>query len=444
MAAFERRWVLRLGGVAVLLALLMVPFYGPVWRYLITLEPQTFEWRVASYASRASLLAFAVGVPFCGWRLWLSVADRLSGRRTVSWGAAALALAVQFACVGAERVERVHWYAAEGAKRRLAPFTLPRAMLFWQTDDRRESWPRDKRVIVLLGSSQLAFAVDARAAETALPGSVLVTRSLPGFSITQYLQVADPLAERGAADVVCWISEFDVFREKRLPVNRLRYLAGGRSTVAMAGLLGPAGCFGQRGELADLATAVVLPQWRDRDTIREVAFDLWWPKLQSVEAMPVSGRDGQRHFNVEQQRANIRASIARTGMVEFNFASFEAFARRLKERGVRLHVFEGHTNIRPLSPELVAYRGEVRTRLQRLAGTIGFEYVSETRMPVFAESDFCDVYHLGEKGRAKFTAFLVERLGPSPATRAGGRADGMPDGMAAAHIPANERVGPAR
>jgi hypothetical protein len=415
---FEGRMACLLGAAVTLLLLSALPFYGPTWRYLITLQPQNFRWWLGAYASPAPALPVLAGLVFCAWWLWVRcLAGRVTPRRGAWVAATVLALLFQILFIGLWRVDRFRWYLVEMAKPRLESFTLPRSVVFWRAADLRERWPHDKRVVVLVGSSQMNFAVDIPAVRESLPDTIVVARTLPGFGINQYLQVVDRLADKGATDLVCWISEFDAFREKRLPVNRLRYTAGARSTCTFAELLGPARSFANRSELADLATAAVLPQWCERDTISRVAFDFWWLKTQSTQAMPVSEDNGKSDFDRERQRENVRASITRTGMVEFNFGSFESFARRAKVRGLRLHVFEGQTNIMPLSPELASYRCEVRAHLRAMAQKMDFEYVDESQMPAFSETDFCDVYHLGEKGRAKFTAFLVGRLGAHGAPR---------------------------
>jgi hypothetical protein len=303
---------------------------------------------------------------------------------------------------------RAQWFFIETSKIRLAPTTFPRALMFWRGSDLKETWPRGNTV-ALLGSSQMNFAVDQDRLQTALPEKTVAKRALPGLGIMQYALLGDQLIERGASCAVCWISDFDAFREEAIPANRLRYFATLKNTRELAQVLGIAESWRNRGALADMFAAALCPLWRDRDVISRVAKDFWRP-LGRMNAMDDPSTGSNPSGSHDKQGAHLERLIRRTRLLEANFRSFNRFADTLSNHGVALVVFEGHTNPEAMANVNPAFRSETRQRIHRMAGIAGFTYVDETDMPALTAADFQDAYHLNDEARKRFTLYLADFL----------------------------------
>jgi len=417
----ERRaaaWACRLIPVAAVLAL---PFLRTGAAYLVNLRPpdRLADWRGALTVRPMAFAALLCLLPLVWW-LGVLLEKRRPGRvlRRVPVAAALAVLAVGGLCVAFEQ-RRVQWFCLEAARVRIKRNSFARNVINWKYDSLTHVPKPGKPLVVLLGSSQMESAVDEHLLAEGLPGVRVKKKWLRGFSIVQYLVVAPEVLEQRPAAIVCWLSEFDAFREERLPTNRLALFSRPATLATLASTLGPAECWLNRAELADMAFAALVPLWRDRDLLRVFFRRFWW-RLPEVEPKP------RMADVIARERENIRRAVRRTRLVEANFRSFRRFAEVVTAHGVRLFVFEGSTHPDGTSIYDPSFRPETRRRLERMAREVGFEYVPEERMPRFSRADFRDIYHLNTLARARFTRFLGRwlrtRLTPSPASMAVGAA----------------------
>jgi hypothetical protein len=322
------------------------------------------------------------------------------------------------------------WRFVEWAKIRTPNSSFARNTLQWEIRD-FEQGPTiagSAHLVGLLGSSQMNLGTDLDLLSRHAPGLRFEKMCLAGFGPLQYLWLKERFIERRFDTIVCWLSEFDFFREDELPVNRLRWAAnmegcrrlwhavdrpvfavGPRILCIQQGLNWTQTANDHwefRGDYADLALAALIPLWRHRDHMRRVAFNYWWnASLSSPVPVTISA---ESQLLIAQE--NLRQNIGRKRLVDANFLAFEQFVRTMKEHQIDVIVCEGTTH--PLATAVYddAFRIETRNRLAKMAETVGFTYFESSQMPQFTKSDFADPYHLNDEGRTRFSVYLAEIL----------------------------------
>lgn len=376
--------------------------------YLVTLRTPECLWRWGDVLRPSLVLGAACvcALPFV-WLAGVRAEMRRADRPRVAFAFAAVS-AVVTATIAAVLFASAwpRWLFLEAVKVRSEPFSFARSLAFWQRD--AQEWqPASGRVSTfLVGSSQMNFAVDAEMLSRQLPQVRVQKRCLPGFGVMQYAMVAPELLDRRADIVVCWLSEFDTFRDDRVPANRLRAFARWPQVWRLSLTLGQRESWRNRVEMSDLALASLMPFWRDRDLLRRLALHFWWRGQDGAQGQPPKWMGG----DADRQRANLARSIRRTRLVAANFRAFRSFVRHVTSRGIRVLVFEGATNALYTSAYDPRFRVETRERLQDMAREERFVYVDEGQMPVFGAGDFCDAYHLNRQARRRFTTYLATRL----------------------------------
>lgn len=301
-------------------------------------------------------------------------------------------------------IPKARWLFLEAAKVRATRFSLQRSYAFWQRDS-MDFVPGNKTSILLVGSSQMNFAVDDEYLASLLSDSQVVKKSLPGFSIMQYDAITDEILHLKPSIVACWLSEFDTFRDQRIPANRLRYFADFPYAIRMIKALGPYHSWKNRTELADIFLGSMLPFWRERDLWRNFLFLFWWDA--SAGEKNSNDRQFDQNIGIMNARVNMARQIKETELVDANFKIFEMFAEALRNYHVRLYVFEGQSN--PLVTDVypIRYRRETRQRFVEMARRQGFQYITQDEIPRYGPEDFVDGYHLDQEASRSFTRFLA-------------------------------------
>lgn len=384
-----------------------LPFLGRIAVFLVTLQwPAASLSCDAAFALRILVAAICVLSLPALWLLLLETERSISAPTFVRAPVAplvALTFVIGFSAV--VQHPPVRWFFLEAAKVRAEQFSFIRSVVCWQRDAMDYAHSQNAANLVLVGSSQMNSAVDLDLLPALLPDMRVRKSCLPGFGIMQYLMATSDLSRMNPAIVVCWISEFDAFREDRLPTNRLRFFSQSRGVLRLAQALGPKHAWQNRSELADLTMAVFVGLWRDRDLFRQLAVDFWWPAPVATETSPAMDPAA-----IARQRDNLRHSVRRTALLDANFNTFREFARDLSRQNVRLCVFEGSISPAATSTYDPSFRKETRERLRRMATEEGFEYVDASQMPQFTAEDFSDLYHLAPSARERFTVFLAQYI----------------------------------
>jgi len=364
------------------------------------------SWR---WDGQTCLLAFVIALPLVVWTLVLQWECR-TARKLPRWCSWFFAFCLVIAASAGSNQDKVSWFFLEAVKVRAAAFSYPRAVAFWKAENLKFDAQRvvtTKPQILLLGSSQLNFAIEADRIAEARPGFSVRKKALPGFNAMSY-QLAVPELNLKAGDVVvCWLSEFDFFREDRVPANRLRSSSVLGTVPSLVRCLDSERAANVE-PIMDLTLAGVMPVWRLRDLHRTLVFNFWWREKLSASA-DAAFQDPMA-ADITKQGQNLARSVRRGALVDANFNSFETFAETLTGEGIHLLVVEGQSH--PISRQVYdpAFRGETRERLETMATQIGFEYRSEDMLPNFSADDFADVYHLNSRAMRRFSDYLITQL----------------------------------
>ncbi|QDV83000.1 hypothetical protein [Planctomycetes bacterium TBK1r] len=312
---------------------------------------------------------------------------------------------------------RVRFALEESVKARAPQLDFVRNIAFKQQSLREgrtatiEGQPR----IVILGSSQINLGIDTAKLQQTTAADDVLEVCMPGMVPLQYLALADRVVGQTPTHVVCWLSEFDFFRESTLPTIRLRWSMDRNNFGDVASTLSTQQQFSQRAELADLAIAGMSTLWQQRSLIQKVGFRFWW--AWDAEGVSVTADEvavGAELVDQQQGLQNVRRNIQRTSLVNANFSAFEQFARQMIRHDVRLIVIEGESHPETMDAYPPEFRTETRERLARMANSIGFEYLSENDRPAFDTDQWRDAVHLNQSGRDRLTAFVCDLILLSP------------------------------
>ena len=389
---------------APLVALFSIPFLRRAAAYVVNLK-RVADWVEPAAWQDPLALAVAVAVsllPVCWWLTVRWEARHPDAARRKLPLAACLALGLFAVANAVSARPRPLWLCMEAVKVRADAFSYARAVAYWKT--RALSRDAGARRLVVVGSSQINFAVNAEQLQKGCPALAVEKWPLPAFGPMQYALAASEFLNPSPAGVVCWLSEFDFFREDSLPTNRLRYFASLRGTGRLARRLGPSLACANRAALADLAVAACLPLWRCRDMARSTLAAFWWPETGA--AVGDSARDTQQ-IGFEVGLRNLARTIRRTSLTEANFAAFADFAMEARSRGAHLIVLEGCSHPDAMVAYDPGFRAETARRLAELARSVGYTFIGSAEMPAFTAADFLDTYHLGEAGSERLTRFLI-------------------------------------
>ena len=410
----EQQFVTALCWLTPALAILGWLAFGMFFPTLLYLQPpNTLAATVNSPLGWIGGFSFAM-IPWV-WRFGMTMVavddQRFRGILSFS-GILAMLLALNWA-LGQPKAEFV---LEESVKARAPQLDFVRNIAFKQQLLRQPSIPTtvSNPRIALVGSSQINLGIDVEQLRESTDAAGVISACMPGMVPLQYLAIADRITQQHPTVVVCWLSEFDFFRERTLPTVRLRWCSDRKNVLAIASTLSGEQKFNNRGELADLALAAISPLWRQRSLIAMVAFRYWWPWNSGFEVVDQDEANvGAVLVDQQQGIENLRSNIARTEMVEPNFMAFAQFANQITASGARLIVVEGesHPDAMQVYPE--AFRLETRARLIDLSDSIGFEFFNENQRPSFKASDWRDAVHLNAGGRDRLTRWVADRISNS-------------------------------
>lgn len=408
----ERATVRQLSVVAAVIFTALVPLLVGFAPYLVNLEqPEHFSYWHILVSPLALSGIFVVLFIAVIWLASIRVDQTIRKGRFNHFPLAAVSALIIL--IGASLLVeqyRFQWFFLEAVKVRSEQYSYPRSLAFWKRDAMDEIHDVAKRKIILLGSSQVNMAMDPIILSEHINKTSISKYALPGFGIMQYLMVAPYLLKMKPDAVVCWLSEFDTYREELLPSNRLRSFSSAEQFWALSGLLKQDQIWKNRSELMDIMMGAATPIWRDRDLLRRLAFKFWWRSRIVVNQKPINTVVHQK--KVDNHIENLKTSIQRTGLVEANFLAFDLFSRILIHNGISLYVFEGVTN-----PDATSrydpdgnMRLDTRERFEKMAKATGFKYIRASKMPAFEVNDFADAVHLNARARERFSTYLASYL----------------------------------
>ena len=308
---------------------------------------------------------------------------------------------------------RAAWIFQEAVKARTPQLNFARNIVFVQQhlhlskQDTAESSASGLK-IGLVGSSQTNLGVDSAQLSRQMNEAKVAKICLPGMVPLQYAALGRDIDAQNFDVVVCWLSEFDFFREQTLPTNRLRWCCDLANFQSLLSILSSKLIWKSRSDMADLAVATQVGIWQQRELFQMLAFRFWWrfdaeTTIASKEEIQIGARLGNR----KQGITNARKNIARTPLLETNFAAFRQFQKDVTVSGAQLIVLEGECHPDTMVAYDKTFRPETRGRLKTLAADERFLFVEADERFDIKESDWSDAVHLNETGRSKLTSFLA-------------------------------------
>ncbi len=426
----ECRWAWRACIVSPLLGGLTWAFVAKYLLFVMYLKPVTTTFSVMEALRWKPALALGVLAFVAPW-CWLVTVRTPRSTTRLPWAALLSFIVVIGACLVLDR-PRAKWFFVEWAIVRTPNPSFARNTLMWEQRkfERIGSHPESAPLVRLVGSSQIYQGADLDLLHAEVPAVTWEKNCLAGFGPMQYPWVLDVLFDPQPQMVVCWLSEFDFFREDQLPLNRLRWASTLNGVDRLSRSIDwplvnvdrrwqplsegrnwqtdPQDQSSLRSDYADLELAAALPLWRLRDHVRRTVFHYWQDVSRPSAAANVDGPQLAQSADMEYAQESLRNNVGRKQFVDTNFRAFEQFARALQDANVRLLVCEGSTHPDATAVYDPQFRSETRNRLQELAKTVGFQYLDESQLPAFTREDFADPYHLNQHGCSRFSAFLAD------------------------------------
>lgn len=302
----------------------------------------------------------------------------------------------------------------EAVKARAPQLDFVRNIVFKQQQLRAaaDQLPANQTRVALIGSSQINLGIDSESLKTQSGAEQVISVCMPGMVPIQYLALRDRLLDQKPTHVVCWLSEFDFFRETTLPTVRLRWCSAPPNVRQIAATLDAEQKLRNRSELADLFFASRVSIWQQRSLLQMALFRFCWPwDAQQQDIDEDEAAIGGTLVGKDQGIDNIRRNIQRTPMVDSNFAAFELFASGFPTANTRLIVIEGESHPDAMKVYAPEFRSETRKRLTELAAAnSAVEYITAQQRPTFTESDWRDAVHLNAQGRQKLTRFVSQLI----------------------------------
>lgn len=418
---FERRcWGIILVA-APLFVLAISPWIDQYALSLIYLKPPkpSIEWN-ALLRSNVVWGVFALSILFpmlalLGNRLYLAFFARFNQFPL----AAILAFVTVWGISFSLEHPRVRWFFCEWTKVRTENPSFARNKLFWEKRDFETSLSNnDRPVVKLVGSSQVYQGIDLAQLSREASAWNFEKNCMAGMGPQQYLAFLPRILERNPKAVVMYLSAFDLFRDDELSTDRLRWGMTPGGLRLLVQQMEPDELVDNREQVADISFATINPLWRNRDHFRRALFYYWWdfatPKVPTTEqsAVPVLAVSS----GLDEAKLSLRNNVRKTKLWDLNRRSLQKIADELRQRGIELIVLEG--TLEPSALEVIPseLRQEATAQLRELAELEKFQFVPRTDQPELDASRWADAYHLDEKGRAEFSAFLAayinQRLNP--------------------------------
>jgi hypothetical protein len=429
----EERWAAQCCRVSPAVAVLAGILTAKWLLFVLFLHPprSLFDWS-GKLHWKAGIVVGAV-IILAPW-VWL-VSVKWQRSRSASafpWAACLAILWVLLACFVLLH-PKSRWYFVEWARVRTPYIAFGHNVLNWESRDLLKAAIPDVQTpkVCLVGSSQINLGTDISHLSADCSKVTFDKKCLPAFGPLQYQWLKDRFVDANTRLVVCWLSEFDFFRDDELPVNRLAWSASPVKCVQLSEMIrwplldlsGRIRTLYQRekwsphyddhwdlrGSFVDLWIAAILPIWRDRDHWRRAIFTYWWDARQQPAVS--SNREVSQvalPADIAIGREFLGSYVGRKRLVEVNFLAFRRFAEDLDRAGVGLLVVEGTSHPDAMTGCDPQLRVETRHRLRAMSLEFDFTYLDEQQMPRFVAEDFLDSVHLNDAGCFRFSRFLAD------------------------------------
>jgi hypothetical protein len=253
--------------------------------------------------------------------------------------------------------------------------------------------------IVLVGSSQVLVGVDEKLLRELVQPVPVIRRAMFGMSPLKALAMMPYMPYRSGDVSFHNLSEFDFTNKEEFPHDWFRPYASWRTLPAVLACMEPRVRRKHWGRTVDYAMAATLELWRDRDFLRQIAFNFWGIEKDEV----IETDEAARAKVVARARGNLSFAAAEK-------RAFHAFAERLEREGVRMLIFEGDVRPDLHDEDRLEARRLVREELREWAAAGPHRHVSlEEQGLNLGMEHWRDMTHLSESGRRLLTLRIAEK-----------------------------------
>ncbi len=407
----ESKWCKRLFLLMPLLVVILIPLMGRFLLWFLFLHPveSTIQW---SHLFQSKAIVLSLGVIVIPVLWWCGLKLEKTKQRKL-WAVVLIILFVT-AVNMLFTSSKVRWTFVEWAKVRTPNPSFARNTLFWEQRnfERRSqrSLKPNRQQVHLIGSSQTFQATDLQLLRDETEDYYFEKNCLAGFGPMQYQFLWSRISERNPDIIVCWLSEFDFYREEKLPTSRLRWGSSFEGIITLSQQCDTKIVWDSREELADLIIAASLPVCRNRDHIKRAMLNYWWDRSRPLGVETQQVEVLAKSVGLEDARIHLKNNVTRSRLLDVNFRCFQQFALRCKDANIKLIVFEGQSHPQAITSYDANFKKETRDRLTAMSQLCGFQYHAAFKIPKFTQKEFADAYHLNEQGRIRWSKFLAKIL----------------------------------
>ena len=240
---------------------------GVFWRSILFLQPpQGISSSVRPVGIAGGLLLASIPV-IC----WVSLSvqpKRLRGCWDVIAFTCAFALTLLTGFLLDQ--DRMRFVLEEAVKSRATQTDFTRNIAFKQQllRQHRPEVEIGKSRVLIIGSSQINLGIDAQQLQKDTGSEEVLSACMPGMVPLQYLALSGGVVEQRPTHVVCWLSEFDFFRETSLPTVRLRWCMDRENLIpGRFRRCRPRSGLEIEAKIADLTTARFTTLWQQRSLV---------------------------------------------------------------------------------------------------------------------------------------------------------------------------------
>lgn len=269
---------------------------------------------------------------------------------------------------------------------------------YWQ----RASFPTNG--LILIGSSQMGAAVDPQLLSRSRKDQPVFMRALPGGIVFRMLGARHYWWVPEIKQAVLYVSELDIDRGSRTKIFSPSWL---RPIISWTGLkdLLQASSFSLMAhhwhDIAELVLASACEGWALRDFSRHILF------------YPFGFRPHSNEDTSDRLMQAFTPGVTDPKQTQATFNALEQLIQKLKEAGAQVYVWEGELNPFMASPQELAWRPIMVSKLEALATKQQIELIDAASMPGTRADQWNGLLHLNREGALLMTEALACRLNNS-------------------------------
>jgi len=364
----------------------------PFWQWVAGASPFSAGWQGLSILRSGGLTLAGLAVPAIWW-----VGLRMRRRPLLIALGVGLAILLVECGMRSSTVQGPLWLASRA--RLESGQSYMREVCYIRLEE-ASGRTGETPAIVLMGSSQVLHGMDQKRLGELLSPTPVIRRAMFGMSPLKALSMLAYVPLQPQDICIQYLSEFDFTNQNEFPYAWFRPYASWETLPDVLSCIpGPVQLRQWQGDV-DYTVAATFECWRDRDFLRQIAFNFLCAKKGESAAVPpadpaaaVSKARGALVFSPSEEKA------------------FTRFAQRLVASDVTLWVIEGDVNPAIYTDTRLEAKQLIRARMEEESTTTGFQYLSLQEQDLSLGSEhWLDMTHLNPSGRELLTRRIAQEL----------------------------------